>query len=307
MTLLEHLLELRDRLFKASLALVIGLIAALFIAEPVLKIITAPYCHGIGQLANGQCNFNITSPADYFLLKLKVGLYLGIIGSSPVWLYQLWSFITPGLHRNEKRWAYGFISVAAPLFATGAVLANFVVAKGLEFLLPSAGDEFKLQLSIVGYVDFVTGMIMVFGVGFEFPLIVFMLNLAGVVSARRLLGWWRIAVFLIFVFCAIVTPTPDPFGMTILAVPMCLLYFAAVGAAFFNDRRRERARLASEFESLHDDEASPLDYEPEPVDDPLPAETPSTGTPSSETLPAQARPTQSPPDGTRDYTDGDVT
>jgi sec-independent protein translocase protein TatC len=274
MTLLEHLLELRDRLFKAALGLVAGLIAAMFVAGNVLKFITAPYCNGIGKVAGDHCNFNITSPADYFLLTLKVGLYLGIILSSPVWLFQLWSFITPGLHRNEKRWSYGFIAVAAPLFALGAVLAHFVVAKGLEFLLPGKNDVFQLQLNIVGYVDFVTGMIVVFGVGFEFPLIVFMLNLAGVVSARRLLGWWRIAVFLIFVFCAIVTPTPDPFGMTILALPMCALYFAAVGAAFINDRRRARARLADEFDALHDDEASRLDYVPEPVEEPLPVEEP---------------------------------
>ncbi|MCW2502519.1 MAG: Sec-independent protein translocase, TatC subunit [Actinomycetia bacterium] len=272
MTLIEHLLELRDRLFKAALALVIGLAIAMFFAKDVLDIITDPYCHGIGKTVGGGCDFNITSPADYFLLKLKVGLYLGIIASSPVWLFQLWSFITPGLHRNEKRWAYGFITVATPLFTIGAVLANIVVSKGLEFLLPAKSDKIHLQLSIVGYVDFVTGMIMVFGVGFEFPLIVFMLNLAGVLSARRLLGWWRAAVFLIFLFCAIVTPTPDPFGMTLLAVPMCVLYFAAVGAAFVNERRRAKARVNTEHEALHDDEASELDYRPEPIEEPVPAE-----------------------------------
>lgn len=272
MTLIEHLLELRDRLFRAALGLVAGLIGAFFVADTVLRYITDPYCKGIGKVPGGgdSCNFNITSPADFFLLKLKVALYLGIIISSPVWLFQLWSFITPGLHRNEKRWAYGFISVAAPLFATGAVLAHIVVSKGLAFLLPAKGGPYTLQLSIVGYVDFVTGMIMVFGVGFEFPLIVFMLNLAGVLSARRLLGWWRAAVFLIFLFCAIVTPTPDPFGMTILAVPMCVLYFAAVGAAFVNERRRARARVNSEHEALHDDEASELDYRPEPIEEPEP-------------------------------------
>jgi sec-independent protein translocase protein TatC len=205
---------------------------------------------------------------DYFLLQLKVALYIGIILSSPVWLFQLWSFITPGLHRNEKRWSYGFVSVAVPLFLLGAFLANFVVSKGLKFLLPAPDSEYTVQLGLVGYVDFVTGMLLVFGVGFEFPLVVFMLNLAGVVSAKRLLSWWRGAVFLIFLFCAIVTPTPDPFVMTFLAIPMCGLYFLAVWAAFVNEKRRAKAVLASEHEAIHDDEASELDYEVEPVEEP---------------------------------------
>jgi sec-independent protein translocase protein TatC len=274
MTLVEHLLELRSRLFKASLALVAGMIVGVIIAGPVLDFLTDPYCSEYGT--SDGCGFVASSPVDYWLLKLKIGLYVGMILSSPVWLYQLWSFITPGLHRNEKRWAYSFVAVAVPLFFAGAVLAHFVVAKGLQFLLPAADSKYDLDLGIVGYIDFVTGMLLIFGVAFEFPLIVFMLNLAGVVSARRLLGWWRTAVFLIFVFTAIVTPTPDPFGMTALALPMCALYFAAVGASFLNERRRERARLATEHEALHDDEASPLDYRVDPVEPPAPVEAPSS-------------------------------
>lgn len=272
MTLIEHLLELRDRLFKASLALVVGMIAGIAVAGPVLEFLTDPYCSEYGTAAEG-CGFFAQSPIDFWLLKLKIGLYLGMILSSPVWLYQLWSFITPGLHHNEKRWAYSFVSAAVPLFVAGAVLAHFVVAKGLEFLLPDKGSKFELDLGIVGYVDFVTGMLMIFGVAFEFPLVVFMLNLAGVVSAKRLLGWWRIAVFLIFVFTAVVTPTPDPFGMTALAIPMCGLYFAAVGASFLNEKRRAKRALAEQHESLHDDETSELDYEVEPVEAPAAVDT----------------------------------
>jgi len=273
MTLVEHLMELRDRLFKASLALVVGMIIGLFFAGPVLDFLTDPYCSKYGTAADG-CGFVAQSPIDFWLLKLKIGLYLGMIISSPVWLYQLWSFITPGLHQNEKRWSYSFVAAAVPLFAAGAVLAHFVVAKGLEFLLPEADSKFSLDLGIVGYVDFVTGMLLIFGVAFEFPLVVFMLNLAGMVSARRLLGWWRTAVFLIFCFTAVVTPTPDPFGMTALALPMCGLYFAAVGASFLNEKRRARARLAEEHEAIHDDEASQLDYQVEPVEAPSPVEAP---------------------------------
>ncbi len=271
MTLIEHLLELRTRLFRASLALVVGMGIGLFFANETLDFLQQPYCD---RFPIGKCPFNAQSPVDPFLLNLKVGLYLGIIASSPVWLYQLWSFITPGLHRNEKKWAYSFVSVAVPLFVAGAFLAHFVVGKGLDFLLSTQDESVAINLDVNGYFDFVTGMLLIFGVAFEFPLVVFMLNLAGVVSARRLLGWWRIAVFLTFLFTAIVTPTPDPFGMTALAVPMSLLYFAAVGAAFLNEKRRAKAQLASEFEALHDDEASELDYQVEPVETPEPVEVP---------------------------------
>jgi len=235
----------------------------------VFNFLNAPYCDRFGA---DKCKFVAQSPIDPFLLKLKIGLYVGIILSSPVWLYQLWSFITPGLHRHEKRWAYSFVAVAVPLFVSGAVLAHFVVSKGLNFLLPSQDSQFSVDLNISGYFDFVTGMLLVFGVAFEFPLIVVMLNLAGVVSARRLLGWWRMAVFLIFVFTAVVTPTPDPFGMTVLAIPMCGLYFAAVGASFLNEKRRARAALLAEHEAIHDDEASELDYQVDPVDPAAPVE-----------------------------------
>jgi sec-independent protein translocase protein TatC len=195
---------------------------------------------------------------------------MGLLVSSPFWLYQLWAFITPGLHRHERRWAYAFVSVATPLFTIGSVLAFFVVSKGLEFLLPGANAGAQAALELTRYIDFVTGMMLLFGIGFEFPLVVMMLNLVGLVSAKRLLSWWRVAVFLMFLFAAFVTPTPDPFGMVALALPMCLLYFAAVGVAFLNDRRKARAALADGYGGLSDDETSPLEHHPDAVDEAQP-------------------------------------
>lgn len=250
MSLRDHLRELRNRLIKAMLAILIGLVIGLIVAEPVQDFINAPYCDRFAE----KCKFTAQSPVEPFLLTLKVGLYVGILLASPFWLYQLWAFIAPGLYRREKRWAYIFAAVATPLFLAGAILAHFVVSKGLSFLLPSDQSPYDVDVNISGYFDFVTGMLLIFGAAFEFPLIVFMLNLAGVASAKKLLSWWRIVVFLIFVFTAIVTPTPDPFGMTALAIPMSILYFMAVGAAFLNDRRRAR-RASTE---LPDDVASPL-------------------------------------------------
>jgi sec-independent protein translocase protein TatC len=262
MTLMEHLRELRSRLFKASLGVVAGLCVGLFFAKPALEFINRPYC----QLHPDQrCAFVATSPVSPFLLDLRVALYLGLLLAAPIWLYQLWAFIAPGLHRNERRYTYTFAAIAAPLFFTGATLAYLVVSKSLHFFL-NVSSDYKITIDLAGYFDFVTNMMLLFGAGFEFPLIVVMLNLVGLVSARRLLGWWRIAVFLMFAFGAIVTPTPDPFGMSILGGSLAVLYFGAVGFAFLNDRRRER-RHRAQFGDLADDETSSIEYDVEPIEE----------------------------------------
>jgi len=277
MTLMEHLQELRMRLFRASLAIVAGFAVGLVLAQPVFELLQDPYCNLPGvRRADGGCPMTHRGPADGFLLKLKIALWVGLIVAAPVWLYQLWAFIAPGLHRHERRYAYAFTAIAAPLFIAGAALAYFVVDKGLTFLLESGVTGLETQLEVTRYVSFVTNMIMIFGVAFEFPLVVLMLNIVGLASAKRLLGWWRVAVFLFFAFSAIVTPTPDPFGMTALAICLSALYFGAVGLAFLNDKRRARSRSA--YADVPDDEASPLDYTPEPVtaSEPLPPVSPVT-------------------------------
>ncbi|MQA24210.1 MAG: twin-arginine translocase subunit TatC, partial [Micromonosporaceae bacterium] len=232
MTLMEHLRELRSRLMKATLGVLVGLVLCLIVADEILNVLTAPYCEFWRAQGNtGSCGFNAKSPIDAFLLSLRVALYAGVLVSAPVWLYQLWAFIAPGLHHNERRYTYYFVAAATPLFFTGAFLAFFVVDKGMRFLMGLV-QAYNITLDINGYFDFVTNIMLLFGIGFEFPLLVVALNLLGVVSAKRLLGWWRIAVFLCFAFAAFVTPTPDPFGMTALAIPMSLLYFGAVGIAY---------------------------------------------------------------------------
>jgi sec-independent protein translocase protein TatC len=264
MTLIEHLRDLRKRLFRASLAILLGFVVGFWLADPVRSLLQRPYCNLPGSLnADGQCNFVQLGPADVFLLNLKIALWVGLIVAAPIWLYQLWAFIAPGLHRHERRYAYIFTAIAAPLFAAGAVLAFFVVEKGLEFLLEFSGDNIDTTLEVTRYIAFVTNLILLFGVAFEFPLVVLMLNFVGLVSARQLLGWWRVAVFVFFLFAAIVTPTPDPFGMTALAICLSALYFAAVGVAFLNDKRRGRGREV--YAGLDDDVASPLEDNREPV------------------------------------------
>jgi sec-independent protein translocase protein TatC len=272
MTLMEHLRELRSRLLKACIGILVGFCVGWWLSKYAMEIIQEPYCSLMQKQAtvNGhlpvgwKCPFVQLGLTDVLVLKMKLALWLGLILTAPVWLYQLWAFIAPGLHRHERRWAYLFAGIAAPLFALGSVLAYFVVAKGLAFLLQFTGRDIAVQLEITKYVGFVTGLMLLFGVAFEFPLGVMLANIAGVVSGRRLLGWWRIAVFLFFVFAAVATPTADPFGMSFLALALTVLYFGAVGFAFFNDRRRGRNRPA--YDNLDDDEVSSLDdFAPDPV------------------------------------------
>ncbi|GIG69624.1 twin-arginine translocase subunit TatC [Phytomonospora endophytica] len=264
MTLMDHLRELRSRLFKASLGLVVGLAIGVYFATPILDFINAPYCDfqeaqwlKDGNVGVFKCGFNAVSPIDTLLLNLRVGLFVGFIISAPVWLYQLWAFVAPGLHRHERKYTYRFAAVAGPLFIAGATLGYFVISKSLQFFL-GLSSQYSLTVDINGYYDFVTNVMLLFGAGFEFPLLVVALNLVGIASAKRLLGWWRIATVLVFVFCAVVTPTPDPFGMTALAIPMVGMYFAAVGFAFMHDKRKAK-RQAATWGEVDDDEASTID------------------------------------------------
>jgi sec-independent protein translocase protein TatC len=277
MTLMEHLQELRSRLFKASLGVLVGFgISWFLLAKPVVSALNHPYCdlmqtnaisanHGKPLPPTWQCPLQVLGPSDYFVLQMKVALWVALIIAAPIWLYQLWAFIAPGLHRNERRWAYAFVGAAAPLFAGGAVLAFIVVTKGLEFLQSFTPSNVSTNYDITRYVDFITSLMLLFGVALEFPLVVVLFNVAGIASARRLLGWWRVAVFAFFAFSAIATPTPDPFGMTALALVLTALYFAAVGFAFLNDARRNRRRRA-EFGTVGDDEISPLADDVEPIE-----------------------------------------
>jgi sec-independent protein translocase protein TatC len=266
MTLIEHLRELRSRLMKACLAILVGGVAGYLVAKPVQDFMNRPYCdyyHKLHPGADVTCGFNVTSVLDPFLINLKIALYIGLIIAGPIWLYQLWAFIAPGLHRRERRYTYAFAAVATPLFAAGFVIGFFLVSRSVPFLL-GMSTSYTTTVNLDGYFDFVTSVMLLFGLGFELPLVVVMLNLSGLVSAKRLLGWWRVAVFLMFFFAAIVTPTPDPFNMTVLALCLAVLYFGAVGVAFINDKRRGRR---DPYAGLSDDEVSPI--EPvSPVDAP---------------------------------------
>jgi sec-independent protein translocase protein TatC len=275
MTLLDHLRELRTRLFRAALGITAGFIAGWFLAPPVRTLLQSPYCDYMAQQTikhsathtlppDYQCAMVMLEPSAGLMLQMKIALYLGLIISSPIWLYQLWAFVAPGLHRHERRWAYWFAGFAAPLFALGAVLAYFVVGRGLEFLLHFAGGA-RVELEITRYFGFVSGLLLLFGLAFEFPLLVVLFNLAGIASYKRLLGWWRIAVFAFFAFSAVAIPTGDPFSMTALGLGLTIMYFGAVLFAYFNDKRRAR-KHREQYGDLDDDEISQIDYDVDAVE-----------------------------------------
>ncbi len=295
MTLIEHVRELRNRLFWASLGIIAGLIVGFIVSGWVFDVLKQPYCSlDSSWITNAKgervCNFVVLGVVDPLILKLKIALWVGLIVGAPVWLFQLWAFIAPGLHRHERKWAYVFVGIATPLFVGGAALAYFVIKHSLAFIQEAGILGVTTQLEVTAYIGFVTNMILIFGVAFEFPLVLLMLNFTGVVSARKLLGWWRIVVLLSFGFAAIATPDPGPFGMTLLAACMVLLYLFATGVAFLNDKRKGRGKEI--YAGLDDDEVSPLEDERQPVsagnqaEAPTPVEAPE---PVAKPLPLESR------------------
>ncbi|SDD09016.1 twin-arginine translocase subunit TatC [Glycomyces harbinensis] len=261
MTLMEHLADLRQRLLIAVIAILVGTAVAFYFADDLIQFLSDPYCSALNtgtvtESGDGaKCEAVLNSPISHITLMLKISLYSALVGTAPIWLYQLWAFIAPGLHRNERKYAYLFIGIAAPLFLAGAILAYFVVAHGMEFIMLLASQDFVILLNLEDYLNFFISVMMVFGIGFEFPLIMLMLNVIGLVNAKRMLGWWRIVVVVSFCFTAVFTPTPDPFGMTALAICMLVLYLAACGVAFLNDKRKG---ITYDDDGLDDEEASDI-------------------------------------------------
>jgi sec-independent protein translocase protein TatC len=274
MPLTEHLRELRSRLVKAGLAIGIGMVIGWIYYEQLFAWLSAPFTGAVDQAREEgrEVTLALTGVADPFVLQMQVAAMAGVVLAAPVWLYQLWRFVTPGLHRHERRWAFAFVLVATPLFLAGVALAYAVLPLGLQVLLGFTPDNVQNIVSVDRYLSFFLRTVLVFGVGFLVPLMLVLLNFAGVVSGRTLLGWWRWIILTVMLFAAVATPTGDPINLVLLAGPILLLVAVAVGIALLNDRRRarRRARSGEDFTAYDDDEASPLDAEPSPIDEPSP-------------------------------------
>lgn len=266
MPLVEHLRELRNRLAKGMLAIVVVTIAAAFYSQALMEFLSAPVprCEkGLGETTGGACAvIAYTDLLSPFTTTVKVSLMVSVIIASPIWLYQLWAFVAPGLHKHERKYTYAFVTAAVPLFLGGAALAYTILPISMRVLLGITPDGSANILPMDKILDFTVRMVLIFGAAFELPLLLIMLNLTGIVTGRRMLGWWRGVVMGVFVFGAVATPTTDPVGMIALAGPIVVLYFMAVAFSLLNDKRRRRANPDAE---LDDDEASKLDLTPEDV------------------------------------------
>ncbi|GAA2437391.1 twin-arginine translocase subunit TatC [Streptomyces glaucus] len=273
MPLAEHLRELRNRLAKAVLAIVVVTVVAAFFYNDIINFFTKPILESVGcsktfeELARPSsgtepcAQITINGLITPFTLALKVSLMAGVVLAAPVWLYQLWAFVAPGLHRHEKKYAYAFVGTGFPLFLTGAFFAYKVLPTTAEVLIDFTPVNIDNLLPLDDLLDLVTRMVIVFGLSFELPLLLVMLNFSGAISGRRMLGWWRGMIMGITLFAAIATPSTDPLTMVMLAGPIWVLYFAAVAVALLNDRRRRRREALGPA----DDEASELDLTPEDI------------------------------------------
>jgi sec-independent protein translocase protein TatC len=259
MTLTEHLRELRARLFVSLCAIVLGFIVAWAFYQQIYGQLRHPLQVAIDHLnqhRSTDIKLVINNVGGGFALQAKISLVAGIVLASPVWLYELWAFIVPGLERREKKWTMVFVAIASPLFAAGVVLGYVVMPKGLQVLLGFTPNGVTNLIDSEHYLNFMLRILLVFGVAFEIPLFVILLNLAGVVRAEHLSRWRSWIVFATFVFAAVATPSTDPITMLLLALPMTALFLLSEVIAHVVDRRRSGS---DEYAAYADDEASPLD------------------------------------------------
>jgi sec-independent protein translocase protein TatC len=261
MALADHLREFRARTLRAVLAMLAGVIVALFFYDQLLELVLAPYDDAKQALGEDvETKAYINSVGGPLMLQLKLCGMAGLVGTSPYWLYQVWAFILPGLHAHERKWSRIFAAVAGPLFIGGVAVGYYVLPRGLEVLIGFTPANLENLVEFGEYFSFLIRMLLVFGVAFEIPLFVVLLSLAGVVSGKSLAEHRPWIILGVFVFAAVATPSTDPFSMLALAVPMMLLFFVSEVIARLLDRRRKRADGSAGWD---DDAASDLEYDAE--------------------------------------------
>jgi sec-independent protein translocase protein TatC len=257
MALSDHLRELRARIIRSTLVIVVAFCVALYFYNDLQQLILNPYNDAKAQLPKGtQTEPVINGVAAGLTFQLKLCGLAGLVAASPYWLYQIWAFILPGLHATERKWSRIFAAIAGPLFFAGVSVGYYVLPKAIEVLIGFTPDEVTNLVDLPQFFSFVSRMLLVFGIAFEIPLFVIMLNLAGVVSGRALGRYRPWIVIGTFIFAAVGTPSTDPFSMLFLAVPMLLLFFIAELIARLVDRARGRGRDSTD--QWADDEVSTL-------------------------------------------------
>jgi len=239
----SHLQEARTRAARATAALLVGVVMGYLMSDQIMDVLRTP----IASLAESRdASLNFDSITGAFDLTIKIALFAGVALSSPVWMYEILAFLAPGLRHHEKKYTFGFLSAAVPLFAAGCVAGLLLFPHMVELLAGFASTEDATLLQASDYVDFVVKIVLASGVAFVLPVFLVVLNLLGLVSARSLARSWRIAVVMIVLFSAIVTPAADVLSMFLIAVPMTALFLTALSVACVHDRRAaRRASIAS--------------------------------------------------------------
>ncbi len=271
MPLIDHIRELRNRIVKMALALAAGMIVGFVFFNPVWRIIERPLCtaHIRGYTGCTKLGVNMLAldgPIDPFYLRVKVAVIVGVIVSSPVWLYQIWAFIAPGLYAREKRWSFIFLGTAVPLFLIGNLLAYWSLGRSMHYLLGLAPTGVANIVEVDQYMSFVMTMMLAFGIAFEVPLLIIMLNLAGILTHQRFRKWRRVMIFCVFLIAGIANPSPDPTTMLILGGCCAALVEVAEFIVWSNDRRRARLH-PNPYAGLSDDELSPIELDDTQIHD----------------------------------------
>lgn len=251
MSLGAHLVELRKRLFIAAIAVVATSIAGFFATDFVLAQLSAPL---IESSKNGhhEASLNFNALTTAFDVRIQLAVTIGLVVSSPIWLYQVWAFIVPGLKNRERRYVYGFLGAAIPLFLIGCCAGWLITPHMVQLLTSFAPERDTSIINAKDYVDFITKLVIAVGIGFVMPVFLVLLNFIGILSAKSILKGWRVAVIAIVVFTALVTPSADVVSMFVLAIPMVALYFAAGFVAHLHDRPYKRGSTSSRQRSLSD-------------------------------------------------------
>ncbi len=253
MALLDHLKELKNRLIKSAIGVLLGAVAGWFLYEPVVNSLSDPLIK-IAEETKRTAVLNFASVGDPFDFKLRIAIQIGLVLSSPIWIYQVWAFITPGLTKKERRYTLGYMAAAVPLFLAGVYVAWTVIPNVVRALLQFTPQNGANNIDASQYLTFATHMLLFLGIAFLVPVVLVGVNMAGVLSGRTILKAWRITVFLVFVLAAVAAPGADALSMFMLAGPLLVLFFAAIGLCMLNDKRRARqqSKVGAETEATAD-------------------------------------------------------
>ena len=269
---MDHLVELRSRLIKSLLAVVVGAVACWVLYPQILDFLVRPYCNVVPEEAVaeeaarqnlfGGCELLVLDPLEPFSVRLTVAGYGGLALAIPVVLWQVWRFVQPGLYQRERRHAVAFTVVGALLFALGAALAYWSIPRALRFLASIGGEDLVTGFSPAKYLSFVIKMMAAFGIGFEFPILLVFLQFTGIIHYRQLIRARRFAIVGIVALVAVITPSGDPFTLMVLSVPMYLFYEAAIGIGWLRLRRQRRLSEEESFEESTVEASTAVEGEP---------------------------------------------